>query len=73
MCIKKECLFHSEKKNNFVSTNIVGDQPLVDDDTIKWICINNNCVYHNKNIVEYDDQDEKVISNNISEEAVVKK
>ena len=72
MCVNKDCLYHTKTEDIFVSTNNVDDKDVVDDDNVEWVCINKDCVYHN-HIVDTDDEDEKSISNNFGDSAIVKK
>ena len=72
MCVNKDCLYHTKAEDIFVSTNNVDDKDVVGDDNVEWVCINKDCVYHN-HIVDTDDEDEKSISNNFGDYAIVKK
>ncbi|PWA67524.1 P-loop containing nucleoside triphosphate hydrolases superfamily protein [Artemisia annua] len=72
MCVNKDCLYHTKTEDIFVSINNVDDKDVVYDDNVEWVCINKDCLYHN-HIVDTDDEDEKSISNNFGDSAIVKK
>ena len=72
MCVNKDCLYHTQTEDIFVSTNNVDDKDVVDDDTVEWVCITKDCVYHN-HIEDIDDEDEKSMSNNFGDSSVIKK